>query len=161
MDWTKKKELLCNELEELLANEKPNPNNLHLIDMLTHSIKSIATIDAMERAEEEREMGYSGDDYSGARRRDSMGRYSGNRYSGAQTRDTMGRYSGDDYAGDGEPEEYSGARRRYSGDTYRRRYSGAEDPTMEARNHLRSAMQSAQDETTREALRNAMRALEH
>lgn len=161
MDWRKNEEILCHELDELLANEKPNPNNMHLIKMLTSSIDHTMSIEDKLREREEREMGYSGDDYPGARRRDSMGRYSGNRYSGAQTRDTMGRYSGDDYAGDGEPEEYPGARRRYSGDTYRRRYSGAEDPTTEARNHLRSAMQSAQDETTREALRNALRALEH
>ena len=64
------KEMLCNELEELVKKGDLSAGSLDVVDKLTHSIKSLDTIMAMEDA------GYSNDyGYSGARRRDSMGRY--------------------------------------------------------------------------------------
>lgn len=75
---------LCEELDELTGVEKISTSSLDAIDKLTHSIKSIDTILAMEQS------GYSNGwnlsrvpDYRGysyARNRDSMGRYS-NAYS--------------------------------------------------------------------------------
>ena len=65
------KEMLCRELDEYAKRGELSAGSLDIIDKLTHSIKSIDTIIAME--------GYSGDEYpnngSYARRRDSMGRY--------------------------------------------------------------------------------------
>jgi len=65
------KEMLCRELDEYAKKGELSAGSLDIIDKLTHSIKSIDTIIAME--------GYSGDEYSNngsyARRRDSMGRY--------------------------------------------------------------------------------------
>lgn len=66
------KEMLCEELDKITKKGELSAGSLDVIDKLTHSIKSIATIIAMDEAQ-----GYDG--YSGARagrRRDSMGRYS-------------------------------------------------------------------------------------
>ena len=71
------KEMLCDELEEITAKGQLTAGDLDTVDKLTHSIKSIDTIMAMD--------GYSNTYYrdgnSYARRRDRMGRYSrgGNR----------------------------------------------------------------------------------
>ena len=68
--YHKLKKLLCKELEEITEKGELSAGSLETIDKLTHSIKSLDTIMAMEDG------GYSRDDgYSGARRRDSMGRY--------------------------------------------------------------------------------------
>lgn len=97
------KEMLCKELEEIVRQGELSTGDLDVVDKLTHSIKSLVTIMAME------EGGYSNDgDYSGARRRDSMGRYADSydrSYGGS-----YGRYY-DDRSMDG---GYSG--RRYSRD---------------------------------------------
>lgn len=73
------KKMLCRELEEIARKQQLSAGDLEIVDKLTHSIKSIVTIMAMD------DSGYSyNDGYSGARRRDSMGRYddgySGRRY---------------------------------------------------------------------------------
>lgn len=70
------KEALCDELNEYSSKRKLSYEDLDVIDKLTHSIKSIETILAMEGYDE----GYSRDyrpsyGYS-YRNRDSMGRYS-------------------------------------------------------------------------------------
>ena len=68
--------MLCDELDDITKQGKINTKEeLDVIDKLTHSIKSIDTIIAMEDA------GYSNDNYSYRgrgryARRDSMGRYS-------------------------------------------------------------------------------------
>ena len=80
------RDMLMDELEKCTNKGELSAGSLDVVDKLTHSIKSIDTILAMEEA------GYSNDGYSGARgrgryaRRDSMGRYSrdygyGGRYS--------------------------------------------------------------------------------
>lgn len=79
------KDMLCEELEHIAEQGELTAGSLDTIDKLTHSIKSIATIMAMEDA------GYSRDyvdKYRGAsyaRRKDSMGRYS--RRNGRYSRD--------------------------------------------------------------------------
>ena len=87
------KEMLCDELYGIAEKGELTAGSLDTIDKLTHSIKSIATIMAMEDA------GYS---------RDYVGKYVGGSY--AQKRDSMGRYSrrGGSYA--------RGGRRGYSRD---------------------------------------------
>ena len=89
------KDMLMEELEKCTEKGELSAGSLEIIDKLTHSVKSIDTIIAME------EVGYSNDDYSGnysyARgrgrnaRRDSRGRYS---------RDSYNRYSHRGYSRD-------------------------------------------------------------
>jgi hypothetical protein len=57
------KEMLKHELDRITKKGELSAGSLDLVDKITHSIKSIDTIEAMEGA------GYS------SRRRDSMGRY--------------------------------------------------------------------------------------
>lgn len=89
------RDMLMEELEECTDKGELSAGSLEIVDKLTHSIKSIDTILAMEDA------GYSNDDdysyrgYSNARgrgrnaRRDSRGRYSRESYNGGMS----GRYS--------------------------------------------------------------------
>lgn len=97
------RDTLMDELEKF-ADKPMNEQNLELVDKLSHAIKCIDTVSAMERAE-------SRDGYSGRMYRDDMsGRYrdgysedgiSGKRYyytqrdgvSGRRRRDSMGRYA--------------------------------------------------------------------
>lgn len=74
------KEMLCEELDEITKKGELSAGSLDVIDKLTHSIKSIDTIMAMEDAGYSNESGYS---YARGR-----GRYA--------KRDSMGRYSNDD-----------------------------------------------------------------
>lgn len=104
------KEMLCEELEEIVKKGELSAGALETVDKLTHSIKSLVTIMAME------EGGYSNDGsydnygnggnggmnggsynsyrgYSGRRGRDSMGRYtSGRRYSRDEAKDEVMRH---------------------------------------------------------------------
>ena len=85
------KYMLCDELDEYTKEGRvKSMQDLDAINKLTHSIKSIDTILAMEDA------GYSGTNYSYGRgrgsnaRRDSMGRYSSGRYSrGTENREAL------------------------------------------------------------------------
>lgn len=71
------RDMLCAELEKITKKGELSAGSLDVIDKLTHSIKSIDTIMAMEDAGYSNESGYS---YARGRgrnaRRDSMGRYS-------------------------------------------------------------------------------------
>lgn len=120
------KEMLCDELEDIVKKGELPAGSLDTIDKLTHSIKSLATIIAMEEGGYSRdysmdgyarEGGYGGGN-SYAQRRDSMGRYMSNRRGG-------GRYSRDD----GE---------------------------MRLHETLKEAMEMAKTEKEREVLRRAM-----
>jgi len=86
------KDMLCEELEDLVKKGELSAGDLDVVDKLTHSIKSLVTIMAME------DSGYSNDGYSGARRRDSMGRYTsdGRSYSRYYDGYSGRRYSRDD-----------------------------------------------------------------
>lgn len=93
------KKMLCKEIDNIVEKSKGelSAGDLDAVDKLTHSIKSLLTIMAME------DSGYSyNDGYSGARRRDSMGRY------------MDGGYYDDGYSGRRYYDGYSG--RRYSRD---------------------------------------------
>lgn len=72
--YSELKDMLCDELEKVTKKGELSAGSLDVVDKLTHSIKSIETIMAMN--------GYSG----AARHRDAMGRYSG-RYSRGYSRD--------------------------------------------------------------------------
>lgn len=124
------KEMLCKELDEITAKGKLTAGSLDEIDKLTHSIKSLVTIMAME------EGGYSNDGYSGARRRDSMGRYADN-----------GSYSDGGYSG-----------RRYSDDYSGRRYSRDEGKSQMMR-QLEKLMDDAPTQGQQEVIRSAMNKL--
>lgn len=71
------RKMLCAELDKLTKKGELSAGSLDVIDKLTHSIKSIDTIMAMEDAGYSNEGGYS---YARSRgrnaKRDSMGRYS-------------------------------------------------------------------------------------
>lgn len=88
------REMLCEELEKISEEGKLSAGTLDLVDKLTHSIKSIDTIIAMDSYGEYSEEGSS---YA-RRKRDSMGRYS---------REGRGGYSRDGYS-------YRDGRRMYS-----------------------------------------------
>ena len=93
------KKMLCKEIDNIVEKSKGelSAGDLDAVDKLTHSIKSLLTIMAME------DSGYSyNDGYSGARRRDSMERY------------MDGGYYDDGYSGRRYYDGYSG--RRYSRD---------------------------------------------
>lgn len=100
------KEMLCEELEEITKKGELSAGSLDVIDKLTHSIKSIDTIMAMEDSGYSNESGYSyarGDGRGRGRyaRRDSMGRYSsrGGSYNDGSYDD--GTYTDGSYARDG------------------------------------------------------------
>lgn len=72
-------DMLCEEIDRITDQKNLNSSTLEMLDKLTHTLKSIKTIDAMEEYSEDD--GYRHDSMSYARgrnaRRDSMGRYSG------------------------------------------------------------------------------------
>lgn len=74
------KDMLCRELEEITRKGELTPGSLETVDKLTHAIKSIETIVAMNEAREDGESGYYPHYYvrggSYAPKRDAMGRYS-------------------------------------------------------------------------------------
>lgn len=80
------REMLCEELDKITKKGELSAGSLDVVDKLTHSIKSIDTILAMEDA------GYSSDDYSMRGNSYARGRGSNAR------RDSMGRYSSDNYS---------------------------------------------------------------
>lgn len=94
------KDMLCDELQEFAKKGELSAGDLEAVDKLTHSIKSLVTIIAMEDG------GYSNDGYdhgssygydrgySGRRyaNRDSMGRYTSRRYSRDEAKDEVIRH---------------------------------------------------------------------
>ena len=84
----KLKDMLTHELDEYARKGELSAGSLDIVDKLTHALKSITTIMAMEDADEE----YSGTD------RDGMGGQTERGSSYARKRDSRGRYSRD-YSG--------------------------------------------------------------
>lgn len=122
------------ELDKIAEKGTINETDLNHVDKLTHSIKSIETIQAM------RDSGYSnGYPYS----------YDGGNSYRYQRRDSMGRYSRDD--------GYSNRRYGRDGDGdgryYESRYSRDEGSMREKLEHM---LNEATNETEREAIRQAM-----
>lgn len=98
------KDMLCEELEEITKKGELTAGSLDTVDKLTHAIKSIDTIIAMEEYGDDysRRRSYDGemdgmrserrrmyDGRSYARKRDSMGRYSRGGYSYADAKEDM------------------------------------------------------------------------
>lgn len=86
------RDMLCEELEKISEEGKLSAGTLDLVDKLTHSIKSIDTIIAMDSYGEYSEEGSS---YA-RRKRDSMGRYSREGRGGYSYRDGRRMYSRED-----------------------------------------------------------------
>ena len=74
------KEMLCDELDKITKKGELSAGSLDAVDKLTHSIKSIDTIIAMEGYSEDDMMNNRGGSYARGRKRDSMGRYSRDNY---------------------------------------------------------------------------------
>lgn len=132
-------EEMCQTLGDKIseANEKLRNGNgdltggdLSYIDTLSHALKSIKTIMAMEESGYSRDMGYSGD-YTGSY---SRRYYDGNSYARGRNarRDSMGRYS-------------------------RRGYSRGEDDVVD---QLRDVMDSATDEKARQEIQKLINKME-
>lgn len=67
------KDMLCRELEEITRKGELTAGTLDTVDKLTHAIKSVETIVAMNGGESEYYPNWRGGSYA---RRDRMGRYS-------------------------------------------------------------------------------------
>lgn len=70
-NYRKLKDMLHNELDRIADKDELNMQTLEMVDKISHSLKCLATVDAMEGYSEEypERSAYRG------RRRDSMGRY--------------------------------------------------------------------------------------
>lgn len=101
----KLKDLLCDELEEYGKKGELNSGTLEVVDKLSHALKSITTIIAMEEADGDYSGTYGGGNYPRMYYRNggngtSYGR--GSSYAGRRNarRDSRGRYSrADGYSG--------------------------------------------------------------
>lgn len=135
------KKMLCKELDEFAQKGELSAGDLDAVDKLTHSIKSIVTIMAME------DSGYSNDDgYSNARRRDSMGRYADG-------------YSGRYYDGENSEGGYSG--RRYSDGGYSGRRYSRDEGKSHMMHQLEKLMDNASTQEDREILQSALNKLKN
>ena len=128
------KEMVCDELDNIAKRGELSAGSLETADKLTHTLKSIVTIEAME---DEYGDGASYDGTDGG----AMGGYSGRR---GRSR-TTGRYVSRDGG-------YSG--RRYDGGMS---YAGARDELM---SHVDELMGMASDEPTKQMIRRFKAELE-
>lgn len=150
------REMLNEELNKITKTGELNPSKLDIVDKLTHSIKSIDTICAME---EEYEDEYSEGSYAGARgrgrnaRRDRMGRYSreGSSYEGGSSYD-----GGSSYGGGSSYEGGSSYARGGRGGGRRSYYSRDEGNKQEAIQRLQELLNEASDGKVRMAIQNAL-----
>lgn len=126
------RDMLMDELKSLTSKGELTAGSLDTVDKLTHSIKSIDTICAMEEAGE-----YSHDGMSYARGRNA-------------NRDSRGRYSSE---GDTSYRQGGYSPRRYS-----RGYSG--DDKQELIEELRELMKEASDSKSRMAIQQAIHDME-
>lgn len=130
------KEMLCKELEEITRKGELTAGSLDTVDKLTHAIKSIDTIVAMEEYSDD--YNYRGsydresDGMSSARRRT----YDGRSYARGRNakRDSMGRYSRGGYS-----------------------YDDAKDDMI---NDLHELMQDTHDERTKQEFKKFINKLE-
>lgn len=124
------KEMLCDELDKIASKGELTAGSLDTVDKLSHSLKSVLTIMAME--------GY-GDSYDDWSYEDGSYERGGNRGGGRSNRrgrDSMGRYTSRSYARNGR------SRRMYSGDDMEKvteMMNEVEDPKV------RQALQKALD----------------
>ena len=82
------RDMLCRELSDISKKGELTAGSLDTVDKITHAIKSIDTILAMDNYSEDHDASYRKDYSRGSydRHRDTLGRYSSERYSN-------GRYS--------------------------------------------------------------------
>lgn len=145
------KEMLCEELDKIAKKGELSAGSLDVVDKLTHSIKSIGAIMAMEEAED------SGNSYAGGysnargQRRDSRGRYS--REGGGGSYAQGGGQGGGNRGGGGGQSNRGGS---YAGGG---RYSRA-DAMEELVEQLRDLEMSAQDEESRRMVQKWIRQAE-
>ncbi len=132
------RKMLCAELEKITKKGELSAGSLDVVDKLTHSIKSIDTIMAMEDAGYSNEGGYS---YARGQRRDSMGRYSRN--------DGSYGYRGGSYDG------YDGAYARGGNRGYSR-----EDAKEELAMELKALKREAKDPETAQMISHWIKQLE-
>lgn len=129
------KEMLCSELDAMTNSGPMNRDKLDIIDKLTHSIKSIETVLAMEESgysnASVRSYGYSGGNSNAMSRGGSYGN-SGNSYGGSY--------------GNSYESSYGRSYMPYSGDDMR--------SSMISR--LESMMNEADSEKSREAIRKCI-----
>lgn len=127
------KDMLCEELEKITEQGELTPGSLDIVDKLTHSIKSIDTILAMDEA------GYSNDGRMYDDRRSYGGSYDDRSYDGNSYARGRGRYARRDSMG------------RYSRDgrSYDRRGYSRDDAKDELMEHLEEMEKMAKDEETR------------
>lgn len=137
--YDKLKDMLCEELEQIVKKGELSAGSLDIIHKLTDSIKNISKIEMLEEASDYSE--YS--ERKSYARRGSSYDDGGSSYRGgssyARKRDSMGRYS-----------RAGGSNRAYSRD----------DARMEIREHLEELMEGAQTEQERKMIRTTIQALE-
>ena len=132
------KEMLCDALDEYAKKGELTAGSLEAIDKLTHSLKSVETILAMNEYEEDGGASYAG----------PGGNMGGNNASGRRGRSrTTGRYVSREGG-------YSG-RRGYSREGMS--YDGARDELV---SHVEELMDMAKDEPTRQMIERFKRELE-
>lgn len=139
------REMLCEELENMTEQKSLSGDKLKVIDMLTHSIKSIDTIVAMENSGYSNERGYSNEG-------GSYGSYAGG------NSNAYGSYAGGNsngsYAGGGNSNAYmrgnSNARGRQGGGRSR------DDAKAHLMRQLEEMMGEVHSEKEREALQRCM-----
>lgn len=125
------KEMLCDELDKIASKGELTAGTLDTVQKLTHSLKSVETIMAME--------GY-GDSYDDWSYEDGSYERGGNRGGGRSNRrgrDSMGRYTSRSYARNGR------SRRMYSGDDMEQKITELMNEVDDPK--VRQALQKALD----------------
>lgn len=125
------KEMLCDELDKIASKGELTAGTLDTVQKLTHSLKSVVTIMAME--------GY-GDSYDDWSYEDGSYERGGNRGGGRSNRrgrDSMGRYTSRSYARNGR------SRRMYSGDDMEQKITELMNEVDDPK--VRQALQKALD----------------
>ncbi len=149
------RDMLMDELEKITSKGELTAGSLETVDKLTHSIKSIDTICAMEEAGGDYSYNDGGSSYARGRgrnaNRDSRGRYSSE----------GGNMGGSSYEGRGGSSYEGRGGSRYSRRGYSRTYGGySGDNKEELVENLRDLMENATDEKSRMAIHKAIKQLE-
>ena len=151
------KDMLCRELEEISRRgEIGGSKELEAIDKLTHSIKSIETILAMQEAGYSNEGSYRGGSYDG---RSYDGGDGGSYARGrGQRRDSRGRFMSNSYDDGGYSERMYDP---YYGGDYRRGMGySRHDAKEQMIEQMRETMQNTSSEETKEAIKKAIQMME-
>jgi hypothetical protein len=133
------KEMLCDELAKITKKGELSAGSLDAVDKLTHSIKSIDTIIAMDEYSEDDGMSYEG---SYARGGNRGGGNRGRSNASGVRRDSMGRYSRDG--------SYRGSYRGYSRD----------EEMEELKMGLQELLEDASSEEERKMIRKWLKQVE-